>query len=144
MPRWHTRPSVAGRVHVARGGVDALGGEREAHTPVQHAVSCLRCATSSHEASVMYMHDGLHASARRCVGSICDCLDPALCLLHPAECKAELHAHVAIALQRGNADIQVDNVERARTAAVPHVHARRSTATRTNVTAPSMEGTQPQ
>lgn len=58
------------------------------------------------------------------VSQIDHSLDPALCLLSHSEFKAELHAHIAIALQRGNVAIMIEDSIQTRMKESPHARRR--------------------
>ena len=108
------------RKKVARSGVHVVGDAREAAK-----VSAYQAMAALHDkefqAIVMYTYGGLHPSAKRFLKAICDSLDPALCLLSHSDFKAELHAHIAIALQRGNAAIMIEDDVRTRMNGTPHM-----------------------
>ena len=101
------------RARVAKNGVHIVGDKREAAKNKMY-----KAMTEQHDkefqAIVMYTYGGLHLSAKKFFNAICDSLDPALCLLSATEFSAELHAHVAIALQRGNAAIMIEDFTQTR------------------------------
>ena len=116
------------RHKVAKSGAHVVGDAREAAKN-----SLYQAMAAQHDkefqAIVLYTYGGLHASAKAFLHAICDSLDPALCLLSHAEFKAELHAHIAIAVQRGNAAIMIEDSIQTRMKDVPLAQ-RRSAAAR--------------
>ena len=56
---------------------------------------------------VFYTYGGFHRSATKFIQSLVDSLDPATCLVSRFEFKQALKEHIAIALQRGNADVMI-------------------------------------
>ena len=59
---------------------------------------------------------GFHSSALKVIRKMAESLDPACCLLSRAEWKRMLMEHIAIAVQRGNADIMIQASQRSREA----------------------------
>ena len=110
------------RKKVSRWGVNAVGDSREGKKNERY-----RAMADQHDkkfqAIVMYTYGGLHTSARKFIKAICDSLDPALCLLSHTEFRAELYAHIAIALQRGNAEIMIEDTQRKEMHRAPQRHA---------------------
>jgi hypothetical protein len=101
------------RRKVAKSGVHVVGDAREAEK-----VGLYQEMAQQHDkefqAIVMYTYGGLHHSAKVFFNAICNSLDPALCLLSHSEFKDELRGHIAIALQRGNAAIMMEDSVRVR------------------------------
>jgi hypothetical protein len=63
---------------------------------------------------VLYTYGGLHRSTTKFIKSLVDSLDPATCLVSKLEFKQALKEHIAIALQRGNADVMIRASQRQR------------------------------
>ena len=101
------------RKKISKHGIHVLGDEREAGKVGQYRAMAEQC-DKEFQAIVMHTYGGLHQSAVTFLNAICNSLDPALCLLTRAEFKAELRAHIAIALQRGNAAIMIEDSVRVR------------------------------
>ncbi len=87
------------RNEVAKSGVHVVDDAREAAKNSMYQAMAAQHDKEFH-AIVLYTYGGLHHSSSTFLNAICDSLDPALCLLSYAEFKAELHAHIAIAVQR--------------------------------------------
>lgn len=63
-------------------------------------------------ATVLYAYGGLHRSAIRFLQRLTNAVDPATCLLSRSGFQIALRQHVAIAVQRGNADIMIRDADR--------------------------------
>ncbi len=61
-----------------------------------------------------YTYGGLHKSTTKFIKSLVDSLDPATCLVSRLEFRQALKEHIAIALQRGNADVMIRASQRQR------------------------------
>ncbi len=59
-------------------------------------------------------------SATKFIKSLVDSLDPATCLVSRLEFKQALKEHIAIALQRGNADVMIRASQRQRDSHLEH------------------------
>jgi Reverse transcriptase (RNA-dependent DNA polymerase) len=75
---------------------------------------------------VLYTYGGFHKSALSFITQLVDSFDPLLSLLSRAEFKQSLMRHIAIAVQRGNADIMIQDMQRGRVGVGRH--SRRVTA----------------
>jgi hypothetical protein len=117
------------RNKVAKSGVHVVGDAREAAKTSKYQAMAAQHDKQFH-AIVLYTYGGLHSSAKTFLAAICDALDPALCLLSYAEFKAELHAHIAIAVQRGNAAIMIEDSVQARMRDAPLTRRRYAAARR--------------
>jgi len=65
-------------------------------------------------AVVLYTHGGFHQSALRFIQRITSALDPVTCQLSRSEFNITLRQHIAVAVQRGNADIMIQDEWRQR------------------------------
>jgi Reverse transcriptase (RNA-dependent DNA polymerase) len=63
---------------------------------------------------VLYTYGGFHRSATKFIKCLVDSLDPATSLVSRLEFKQALKEHIAIALQRGNADVMIRASQRQR------------------------------
>lgn len=61
---------------------------------------------------VLYTYGGFHKSALRFIDRLTESLDTATCLMSRADFKQELKKHIAIAVQRGTADIMIQDHQR--------------------------------
>jgi hypothetical protein len=101
------------RTKVVNHGVEVVGNEREAEK-VEKYQEMAQQHDKEFQAIAMYTYGGMHHSAKVFLNAICGALDPAVCLLSHSEFKDELKSHIAIALQRGNAAIMIEDSVRAR------------------------------
>jgi len=69
---------------------------------------------------VLYTYGGFHRSTAKFIKSLVDSLDPATCLVSRLEFKQALKEHIAIALQRGNADVMIRASQRQRDSHLEH------------------------
>jgi hypothetical protein len=82
---------------------------------------------------VLYTYGGFHSSALKVIQKMAESLDPACCLLSHTEWKRMLMQHIAIAVQRGNADIMIQASQRSREAQLGRpVHRRRPLRSRSS------------
>ena len=65
-------------------------------------------------AIVLYTYGGFHASALTFIRRMAKAVDPATCLTSPSRWRRELMEQMAIAVQRGNADIMITAAQRLR------------------------------
>jgi hypothetical protein len=65
-------------------------------------------------ACVLYTYGGFHSSALRLIKKLTAAVDPATSLISPADFKAQLKRQIAIAVQRGNANIMMQANQRHR------------------------------
>ena len=65
-------------------------------------------------AIVLYTYGGFHASALTFIQHMARAVDPATCLTSPSQWRRELMEHMAIAVQRGNAEIMITAAQRLR------------------------------
>ena len=63
---------------------------------------------------VIYTYGGVHKSTTKFIKRLVDSLDPATCLVSKVEFKQALKEHIAVALQRGNADVMIRASQRQR------------------------------
>jgi hypothetical protein len=63
---------------------------------------------------VLYTYGGFHRSALAFIQKLVRSVDTAACLISQAEFKASLMQHIAIAVQRGNADIMIQHHQQQR------------------------------
>jgi hypothetical protein len=61
---------------------------------------------------VLYTYGGFHRSALSFINKLTDSLDTATCLVSRADFKQQVKKHIAIAVQRGNADIMIQDMQR--------------------------------
>ena len=94
-------------------GVEAVGDAREAEKNGLYADMAEECHMEFCPV-VLYTYGGFHASTLTFITRMAKALDPATCLTSAARWKDELLQHIAIAVQRGNADIMVQAERRAR------------------------------
>src|ERR1700761_4624369 len=67
---------------------------------------------------VLYTYGGFHRTATKFIKSLVDSLDPATSLVSRSEFKQALKEHIAIALQRGNAELMIRASQRQRDSAL--------------------------
>jgi phage tail protein X len=99
-------------------GVEAVGDSREAekddlYTPMAMALDMEFCPV------VLYTTGGFHSSALSFIRKLGGALDPATCLTSHTKWKTDLMQHIAVAVQRGNADIMIRHSARVRGLAWP-------------------------
>ena len=63
---------------------------------------------------VLYTYGGFHDSTNKFIKSLVDSLDPATSLVSRLEFKQALKQHIAIAIQRGNADVMIKGSQQQR------------------------------
>jgi hypothetical protein len=63
---------------------------------------------------VLYTYGGVHRSTTKFIKRLVDSLDPATCLVSRFEFKQALKEHIAIAVQRGNAEVMIGASQRQR------------------------------
>ena len=98
---------------VSRKDIVAAGDEKEAlkdkaYQPMAQALDMEFCAC------VFHTYGGFHSSALILIKKLTSAVDPATTLISPAEFKAALKRQIAIAIQRGNADIMIQASQRHR------------------------------
>jgi len=114
-------------------GIEAVGDAREASKNTLYADMAEEC-DMEFSAIVLYTYGGFHKSALRFISRMAAAVDPATCLTLPGQWKRELMEQVAIAVQRGNADIMISAAQqqrgrvwlRRRYSAATHRHTTRS------------------
>jgi hypothetical protein len=99
----------------AKRGVEAVGDEREIEKNSNYSVMA-QAIDMEFIPFVLYTYGGFHSSALKVLRKMAESLDPACCLLSRAEWKRMLMQHIAIAVQRGNADIMIQASQRSRDA----------------------------
>ena len=94
------------RKQIATRGVEAVGDQRDA---VKHAKYYGIAARHDMKFAgfVMYTLGGWHKSAIGVLNAMRQAVEPVYCLLSPLDWANQLKDHIAIAVQRGNADIMV-------------------------------------
>ena len=97
----------------AQRGVEAVGDQRQAEKDGLYADMAAEC-DMDFSAFVLYTYGGFHRSALSFVASMGKAHDPAICLMPLRAWKSQLMEQVAIAVQRGNADIMIQAAQRAR------------------------------
>jgi hypothetical protein len=103
------------RTVAAKRGVEAVGDEREVEKDNNYAAMA-KAIDMEFIPFVLYTYGGFHSSALKVIQRMAESLDPACCLLSRAEWKRMLMQHIAIAVQRGNADIMIQASQRSREA----------------------------
>jgi hypothetical protein len=98
---------------VAKRGVEAVGDQRDA---VKHAKYDAIAARHDMKFAgfVMYTLGGWHKSAIGVMNAMRQAVEPVFCPLSPLDWAHQLKDHIAIAVQRGNADIMVTAAQRDR------------------------------
>jgi hypothetical protein len=107
----------------ARGVEKAVGDARSAEKDDRYA-DMAAAVDMRFSAVVLYTYGGFHASALSFINQMARAIDPATCLVSPGQWKQSLKEHIAIAVQRGTADIMVRDSQRAYAIAWPRRAAR--------------------
>ena len=94
-------------------GVEAVGDAREAQKNALYADMAKECAMEF-GAIVLYTYGGFHASALSFIGQMAKAADPATCLTSPTRWRRDLMEQMAVAVQRGTADIMIAAAQRMR------------------------------
>ena len=89
--------------------IEAVGDRQEAEKEEKYN-EMARAIDMEFNAIVLYTYGGLHRSALKYIDALAAALDPAICLLSRDEFKRSLKQHIAIAVQRGTADIMIQDV----------------------------------
>lgn len=89
-------------------GVQAVGDHREAEKNKKYS-DLAKAADMKFLPIVLYTYGGFHRSALRFINALTDALDPTACLLSRAQFKQTLKQHIAIAVQRGTAEIMIQD-----------------------------------
>jgi hypothetical protein len=106
------------RKQTAARGVESVGDDRE--TEKNDSYTQMAAALDmDFSAIVLYTYGGFHRSALSFLGRLGGALDPATCLMSLTEWKRSVKEHIAIAVQRGTADIMIRESQRVRAAAKP-------------------------
>ena len=87
-------------------GVEAVGDAREVEKNDLYADMAQQCEMEF-GALVLYTYGGFHSSALKFISQMARAIDPATCLTSPSQWKQELMEQIAIAVQRGNANIMI-------------------------------------
>jgi hypothetical protein len=98
---------------VASRGVEVVGDARETEKDDLYA-DMAEQLDMEFSAFVLYTHGGFHASAMRFIKKMGRAVEPATCLTSYTQWKQDLMEHIAIAVQRGNADIMIQDSKRRR------------------------------
>jgi hypothetical protein len=101
------------KVAASARGVEAVGDAREAEKNDLYADMAKECEMEF-GAIVLYTYGGFHASALTFIQRMAKAVDPATCLTSPSRWRRELMEHIAIAVQRGNAEIMITAAQRLR------------------------------
>src|ERR1700754_1441334 len=94
-------------------GVEVVGAAREAEKDASYAAMAEDCGMEFC-AFVLYTYGGFHQSALSFIRRMAKAVDPATCLTSPTQWRQELMEQIAIAVQRGNADIMIQAAQRDR------------------------------
>jgi hypothetical protein len=98
----------------AKRSVDIIGDRREAEKAAKYAA--MAADNDMHfQAIVLYTYGGFHSSALLFISQVADSVDPYSCPVSRAEWLQGLKQHIAIAVQRGNADIMIQHSQRSLT-----------------------------
>jgi hypothetical protein len=94
-------------------GIEAVGDAREAgknklYTNMAEEINM------KFRAFVLYTYGGFHKSALQLIKMMTKAIDPATCLTSHTQWRQDLMEHIAIAVQRGNADIMIQDAQRMR------------------------------
>jgi hypothetical protein len=98
---------------VTKVDIIAAGNQKEAEKDKKYQ-SIAKALDMEFNACVLYTYGGFHASALRLIKKLTAAVDPATSLISPADFKAQLKKQIAIAVQRGNADIMMQANQRHR------------------------------
>jgi hypothetical protein len=99
------------RRRVAKHGVEALGDKTDASKIKKYADMTAELDSEFHSV-VLYTYGGFHSSAFKLINKLSDAVDEATCLMSRARFKQTLMERVAIAVQRGTADIMTQHTYR--------------------------------
>jgi hypothetical protein len=113
----------------AKRSVEAVGDHREAEKDDSYT-SLAAANDMVFKAIVLYTYGGFHRSALAFIKQLADALDPLSCLLSRTEWMRALKAHIAIAVQRGNADIMIQDAQRSWSGRPQGMKRRRAARTR--------------
>jgi hypothetical protein len=110
-------------------GVETVGDSRQAekdglYTPMAEALDM------QFSAIVLYTYGGFHRTALSFIRQLGRALDPATCLVSHTKWKQDLMENIAVAVQRGNADIMIHHTARLRGMAWPTRRTARSSRRR--------------
>jgi hypothetical protein len=94
-------------------GVEAVGDSRQAEKDDLYADMAERI-DMKFGAFILYTYGGWHKSALSFIKQMGSALDPATCLTSYNRWKQDLMEHIAIAVQRGNANIMIQHSQRIR------------------------------
>jgi hypothetical protein len=110
-------------------GVEAVGNSRQTEKDdlYTHMAEALDMQFS---AFVLYTFGGFHRTALSFIRQLGRALDPATCLVSHTKWKRDLMEHIAVAVQRGNADIMIRHTARLRGMAWPTRRTARSSRRR--------------
>jgi hypothetical protein len=96
-------------------GVEAVGDAREAKKDGLYADMAKDCGMQF-TAIVLYTYGGFHSSALKFITAMSKAVDPDTCLTSPSRWKQDLMEQMAVAVQRGNANIMMQAANRQRRA----------------------------
>jgi hypothetical protein len=99
-------------------GVEPVGDSRQAEKDDLYAPMAAALGMQF-SAIVLYTYGGFHHTALSFIRQLGRALDPATCLVSHTKWKKDLMEHIAVAVQRGNADIMIQHTVRLRGMAWP-------------------------
>jgi hypothetical protein len=102
-------------------GVDAVGDMADARKAAKYA-EMAAAIDMEFQAIVLYTYGGFHKSAISFIGKLTESLDPATCLISRAAFRQQLKQHIAIAVQRGTADIMIQDYQRQQLRLFPQLY----------------------
>ena len=109
-----THPGTkTGSAVVAKHGADAIGDLRDARKNSKYGALAAEI-DMEFSSIVLYTYGGFHRSALSFIQKLVRSVDTAACLISQAEFKTSLMQHIAIAVQRGNADIMIQHHQQQR------------------------------
>lgn len=123
------------RQQTAARGVESVGDDREAEKNDSYAQ--MAAELDMHfSAIVLYTYGGFHHTTLSFIQRLGGALDPATCLMSLTEWKRSIKEHIAIAVQRGTADIMIRESQRVRAEAIPRRRRRTRRTSRQQPPAP--------
>jgi hypothetical protein len=105
---------------VSKKGIAAVGDQREA-SKVKTYQPIAQAQDMCFIAFVLYTYGGFHTSALKFIKELTLAVDPAISLISPADFKDQLKKQIAIAVQRGNANIMIQASQRHREKAMARI-----------------------
>lgn len=123
-----------------RHGVGAVGDTADARKTAKYG-QMAKSIDMDFQAVVLYTYGGFHKSAMGFIDKLTGALDQATCIISRATFKRQLKQHIAIAVQRGNADIMIQDFQRQQQLLFPR--SRRRAITRCSSRPPATPPLQP-